>query len=64
MEIYQGYRNRYNNIDFGHKKSFLCISSKTYKFWCIEDVLYWCKYPFLTFLDKWHHKIDQDFRQP
>ena len=34
---------------------------------CIEDVLYWLKYPILIFLDKWHHKvlngIDQDFRQ-
>ena len=27
--------------------------SKTNKFWCIEAILYWCKYLFLTFLDKW-----------
>ena len=26
---------------------------KTYKLWCKESVLYWCKYPFLTFLDMW-----------
>ena len=25
------------------KKSILCIFSKTYKFCCIEGVLYWCK---------------------
>ena len=40
-------------IDHGHKKILLCIFSKTYKLWCIEGVLYWCKYHFLTFLDKW-----------
>ena len=49
------------------KKLLLCIFSKTYKLWCIEGVLYWCKYPILTFLDKWCHKIvnsiDQGFRQ-
>jgi hypothetical protein len=35
------------------KKLLLYMFSKTYKLWCIEGVLYWCKYPFLTFLDKW-----------
>ena len=34
-------------------KILLCIFSKTYKLWCIEVVLYWCKYHFLAFLDKW-----------
>ena len=28
----QGYKNRYSIIDHGHKKSILCIFSKTYKF--------------------------------
>ena len=39
------------------KKLLLSIFPKTYKFWCIEGVLYWCKYPFLTTLDKWRQKI-------
>ena len=49
------------------EKLILCIFSKTYKFWCIESVLYWCKYPISAFLGKWRRKIvnstDQGFRQ-
>ena len=36
----------------------LCIFSKTYKLRCsMEGGLYWCKYPFSTFLVKWRQKI-------
>ena len=41
----------------------ICICSKTYKLWCIEGVLYWCKYPFLPFLDKRRHKIVTLFKR-
>ena len=61
---HKGYKNRYDIFDHGHKKLLLCIFSKTYKLWCIEGVLYWCKYFFLTFLGKWCHKIETIFKSP
>ena len=46
----RAYRNRYNIIDHGHKKNYVFFQRPING--CIEGVLYWCKYPFLTFLDK------------
>ena len=43
-------------------KKKLSIFSKTYKLWCIEGLLYWCQYPFLTFLDKWRQKMVTPFK--
>ena len=33
-----------------------------YKLWCIEGALYFCTYPFLTFLDMWRQKIETLFK--
>ena len=49
------------------KKYFYDFFQRPINFGVLEGVLYWCKYPILTFLDKWRHKIvnsiDQGFRQ-
>ena len=48
-KLNQGYRNRYNIIDHGHKKYFYIFFQRSINF----GVYRGRKYPFLTFFDKW-----------